>query len=119
MTLKDKVFSLRDRFKKSKIFYINNPAICDKQYFWIFADRKGQLHYDFADSTAKLLELRKERMNNNICKKYKILYKQEFIKFWFDVEFWGYCMTFADSDAEMQHYKHKIDLLREQKLPLL
>ena len=30
MTLKDKVFALRARFKKSNLFYINNPSVVDK-----------------------------------------------------------------------------------------
>ena len=58
MTLRDKVYSLRAKFKKSKLFFINNPATVDKEYFGLFEDRTGELHYDFADTTAKLLSLR-------------------------------------------------------------
>lgn len=112
MTLKEKIFSLRNKFKKSKIFYINNPAVMDKEYFGIFADRQGNLHYDFADSTDFLLKIRDNRIKNGVCKKYKIVCKQDFITFWFDYEFWLYCMTFADSVSETRHYEHKIDLLR-------
>lgn len=118
MSLRDKVFSLRAKFKKSNLFYINNPSIIDKEYFGIFEDRQGNLHYDFGDTTTQLISLRNQRIKNGVCRKYKILYKQDFIPFWFDYEFWGYCMTFSESDIEASHYAHKIDMLK-QKIPLL
>ena len=114
MSLRDKVYALRAEYRDSRIFFINNPSIKDKQYFGVFDDQTGQLHYDFADSTSSLVSMRNERIKTGTCTKYKILYKQQFINFWFDYEFWLYCQTFAVTEAETKHYEHKIELLKEK-----
>ena len=107
MTLKEKVLKMRADYKKNRIFYINNPSVIDKEYFGVFEAADG-LHYDFADTTSAINQYRHERLNSGICQKYKILCKSEFLKLWFDYEFWLYCLNFADSAIEIQHYQAKI-----------
>ena len=113
MSMKDKVYAMRAEFRKSRIFYINNPCVTDQQYFGVFATADGYLHYDFGTLT-DIQRYRMERKNSKICKKYKVLYKSEFIKIWFDYQFWLYCLNFSNSIAETQHYQHKINKIIEQ-----
>ena len=112
MNLRDKVYALRADFKKSRIFYINNPAVSDQDYFGVFATADGSLHYDFG-SLSDIQWYRAERLKSRICKKYNVLYKSEFLRLWFDYEFWLYCLSFADTAAEEQHYQHKINKIIE------
>ena len=57
-TLKNKVYAMRNEYRKSRIFYINNPAVNDQDYFGVFATVDKNLHYDFGT----LSEIQKYRM---------------------------------------------------------
>ena len=112
MNLKEKVFRLRAQYKREKVFYINNPAAVKYEYFGIFETRGGELNYDFAHNTTELWKLRKERFETRVSRKYSILSKNQFIKFWFEYQFWQYCLLWATSIAEKQHYQHKISRMK-------
>lgn len=113
MTLKEKVFFYRNKYRKEKIFEINNSDL-NKKYYGIFEDNQEELHYDSSNSYDELIRLKNERKSSEISKKYKIFSADDFKKLWFDVEFWNYILLYAKNNLEIYHYKYKLKLLKEK-----
>lgn len=114
MTLKEKVFFYRNKYRREKIFEINNPDIQHYKYFGLFEDNQGDFHYDSDNEYQRISHLKKERIEQKISKNYIILNRDDFCKLWFDIEFWNYAILQAKTKLEEYHCRRKLELLKEK-----